>query len=293
MLMRDGRQVFESRTNRNLFLHRDFDSNGEGTFTLARLLHRLGSWTDCFPLLFETWWFTDDGKLRFNDWASTPDWDNCLPLQDLAGYCQSDSQRAFFWRYVSSQYRVGVAKAWEEWFALLRGRADLDGHLYSPSDQYGDEGLVWKIMDLEFGFPAAIPEVWLNYVGWDKTTEDEAHLAENPQRVDFVILAHGQKCVVEIDGPSHYADYDEQSRSYAVNEHRYAKNLAIERSLRRHGWEIHRFANVEIDGITEDDDFVRLAEHLPGFAASWYPEMESMGRPSFSWQLLDQTLGVF
>lgn len=295
MLMRQGRQVFESRTNRNLLLHPIWDSDGEGTFTLARLLRRLGSWQDCLPLFFEEFWLTEDGELiDWTVWAKTPGWDKCQTLQDLAGYCRSRSQREFFWRYLSSQYRAGLEQAYDEWCAASQDQASMNGTEWtSPALRFGDEDFIWRLADLVFDFPAAIPEVWLNYVGYDKTIEDEAHLAENPQRVDFVILADSRKCVVEIDGPSHYADYEEETRTYTVNEDRYAKNLAIERSLRRHGWEIYRFANVEVDRVTDDDAFVRLAEHLPGFASTWYGDEYGVGRPGFSLQLLHQKLTPF
>jgi len=131
---------------------------------------------------------------------------------------------------------------------------------------------VRTLTDLVFSFPALVPEVWLNAVGPDRTVEDEKHLGENPQRVDFVMLANGKKCVIEIDGPSgHYADYDEITHTYSVNESLYAKNLKIERSLRRQGWEIHRFANVEVNGVG-NDEFTALVGYLPGSRANaWFP----------------------
>ncbi len=106
--------------------------------------------------------------------------------------------------------------------------------------------------------------MWLNYVGFEKTAEDEKHLAENPQRVDFILLADGRKCVIEIDGPSHYADYNNSARRYEINEHLYPKNLKIERSLRRSGWGVRRFANVEVSGVTPDD-FAELVQDVPGY----------------------------
>ena len=57
-----------------------------------------------------------------------------------------------------------------------------------------------------------------------------------------------------------------------MNEERYEKNLANERSLRRQGWEIHRFANVEVMQAS-GDDFVRLitSAQLPGLKCKVYP----------------------
>jgi very-short-patch-repair endonuclease len=102
--------------------------------------------------------------------------------------------------------------------------------------------------------------VWLNVIGSDRTLEDADHLAENPQRVDFALFAEGEKAVVEIDGRSHYAAYDVVTKTYSINEERYAKNLAIERSLRRQGWDIHRFSNLEVERANSDEQFVHLAQ---------------------------------
>ena len=46
-------------------------------------------------------------------------------------------------------------------------------------------------------------------------------------------------------------------RRYNVSEERYTRNLRIERSLRRQGWQIHRFSNYEINNA-EPDDFKKL-----------------------------------
>jgi hypothetical protein len=46
MVMRDGVQVFESRTNQNLFLDTE-DFNADGTFPMARLLQTLSPCQGC------------------------------------------------------------------------------------------------------------------------------------------------------------------------------------------------------------------------------------------------------
>ena len=147
---------------------------------------------------------------------------------------------------------------------------------------------MWGLIELMFGFPAAIPEVWLNAIGADRTIEDEAHLAENPQRVDFVILGDGRKAVVEIDGPSHYADYNEETSTYTVSQDRYAKNLAVERSLRRQGWEIHRFANVEVERAADVEQFTHLVDDLPGVVSEQGLHLEP-----FTASLLEETFGSY
>jgi hypothetical protein len=277
MLMRGGRQVFESRTNQNLFLKDDEyfgDFDGSGTFTMAALLKR-APWRDVPQLFFVE---IEESESTF-DWlffADEPNWESCSMCSDLLGYCDTEPQRLFLRAWWRTQYAIRLGEAYRRWVDWLARSAEArQRRLADPVAALGGpaafvEAVAARVLD----FPALIPEVWLNYVGPERTLADEEHLRENPQRVDFVMLAEGRKCVVEIDGPSHYATFDEGPPGrYEVSEERYAKNLKVERSLRRQGWEIHRFANVEIRGAS-DDDFVALVEHLPGYQASSF-----FGRP--------------
>ena len=96
---------------------------------------------------------------------------------------------------------------------------------------------------------------WLNYT-YDPTRspEDERRLLHDmPRRVDFVFIKERVFHVVEIDGPSHYAKYDEQRRRYEVDEELYTRNLKAERTLRSQGIQIHRISNWEILKATESD----------------------------------------
>jgi hypothetical protein len=79
------------------------------------------------------------------------------------------------------------------------------------------------------------------------TSDEHAKaLEENPSRVDFVAFCQGDAHIIEIDGPSHYAAYDEKLHTYRVDEDAYARNLKIERSLRRHGWNMIRIGRSEV-----------------------------------------------
>jgi hypothetical protein len=268
MLMRYGRQVFESRTNQNLFLEADDlfgDFTDSGTFTMARFLGKRASWQDCASLLFDLIAVEEDNF----DWIGVlaePNWAACPACSDLISYCNnSPAQRSFLASWWRTQYAVRLADALDAWLDWVRRVGESRGkRVRDVVTARGASGFVFALVDLVFDFPALVPEVWLNYAGWDKTAQEEAHLNENPQRVDFVLLGEGKKCVVEVDGPSHYAEYDEGERNYTVSEPRYARNLKIERSLRRQGWEIYRFANIEVLGAS-DDDFAELAQDLPGY----------------------------
>ena len=101
-----------------------------------------------------------------------------------------------------------------------------------------------------------------------------------------MLFAEGEKAVIEIDGPSHFADYDELARTYSISEEKYAKNLAIGRSLGRQGWKIHRFSNLEVERATSDEQFVHLAKDLPGFIGT-----ETLGRPAVTADRVDRAMG--
>jgi hypothetical protein len=290
MLMRGGHQVFESRTNQNLFLDEnpfmeDFDASG--TLTMATLLAYVSTWQERAATLFELIG-ADDKDIDWHGFHDEPNWEACPGCTDLLNYCGSASSRSFLLSWWRTQYARGLGLAWEQWtdwvrrVAESRGRGTLD----FVANSGGPHAFVQTLVDLVFSFPALVPEVWLNAVGPDRTVEDERHLGENPQRVDFVLLANGKKCVIEIDGPSgHYADYDEGTHTYSVNEALYAKNLKIERSLRRQGWEIHRFANVEVRGVG-DEEFIALVSYLPGYRANTF-----FGTPSVTGESLKAAMG--
>jgi hypothetical protein len=211
--MEGGRQVVDSRSNETLNLTpEDFDARG--TFTLGRFLAsacRALHWNaNCAALVVQK----SNEDERVPQHLSAPDSIRCPSLVRLLDACQSESSKRFMTLWVKSQGSAYVD--------MPRGGSRVDRVDRSLLDAYA--------------FPALIPEVWLNYLGPRKTAADMTHLEENPSRVDFVMFAEGKKCVIEIDGPSHYANYDEANRRYVVSEQRYTKNLRIERSLRRQGW---------------------------------------------------------
>jgi hypothetical protein len=167
----------------------------------------------------------------------------CPGVKRLMSYCQTEPQRRFFELWCHT-FIYPLREGWNA------------GADYSPE---------WseRALDLRYAFPALIPEVWLNYLGPRKSADDELHLAENPSRVDFVMLSGGTKCVIEIDGKSHYADYNQDANRWVPDERRYTRNLKIERSLRRQGWEIHRFSDLEVNAC-KPDEFWSLVIDLPG-----------------------------
>jgi very-short-patch-repair endonuclease len=104
--------------------------------------------------------------------------------------------------------------------------------------------------------PALFPQVVVNWT-WDKL---ERQKRTEPYIVDFVFKHNNfgthNLTVVEIDGPSHYADY--QNGKYLVSEEKYADHLRKDRWLRKNGFNVIRIGNHEIEEIMKLEKEERL-----------------------------------
>lgn len=91
------------------------------------------------------------------------------------------------------------------------------------------------------GLPALLPEVWLH---WDpKTVRQRGRDALLGHRMDFLLLLpHGQRVVLEVDGSHHYATPDRERPDPA----RYAANMRDDRELKLSGYEVFRFGATEL-----------------------------------------------
>ncbi|EAA5431899.1 hypothetical protein BAT00_004594 [Salmonella enterica subsp. enterica serovar Falkensee] len=91
-----------------------------------------------------------------------------------------------------------------------------------------------------YDLPALLPEVWLH---WDpKTVSERGAGALLNHRMDFLLLMpDGGRVVIEIDGIQHYSD--ETGRA---SKSKYADLVAADRSLKLAGYDIYRFAGVEL-----------------------------------------------
>jgi very-short-patch-repair endonuclease len=87
--------------------------------------------------------------------------------------------------------------------------------------------------------PALLPEVWLL---WDpKTVRQRSPEALLHFRMDFVlILPHGQRVVLEVDGSQHYSS---EGRADTT---KYASNMRGDRDLKLNGYEVFRFGATEL-----------------------------------------------
>lgn len=90
--------------------------------------------------------------------------------------------------------------------------------------------------------PALLPEGWLH---WDpKTVKERGRDALFRFRMDFLLLLpHGVRVVIEVDGKQHYAD-----ERGAADVRRYAQMAAADRDLKLAGYEVYRFGGVELQG---------------------------------------------
>ncbi|MRV70689.1 hypothetical protein GJ700_03025 [Duganella sp. FT92W] len=90
--------------------------------------------------------------------------------------------------------------------------------------------------------PALLPEVWLH---WDpQTVKQRGADALFRFRMDFLLLMpHGVRVVIEVDGKQHYAD-----SSGRADPGLYATTMAADRDLKLAGYEVFRFGAAELSG---------------------------------------------
>ncbi len=109
------------------------------------------------------------------------------------------------------------------------------------------------------GLPALLPEVWLH---WDpKTVRERGIKAMLGFRMDFLLLLpHGQRVVLEVDGSHHYTSLDGKRPDPA----QYADGVRGDRELKLAGYEVFRF------GATELQDMKQARSLLQAFFADLF-----------------------
>ncbi|MGW4982573.1 AbiJ-related protein [Streptomyces mirabilis] len=102
--------------------------------------------------------------------------------------------------------------------------------------------------------PALLPEVWLH---WDhKTVRERGPEALLRSRMDFLLLLpHGQRVVIEVDGSQHYT----RDRGQTPDTGKYAEMVAADRDLKLRDYEVFRFGH---DELARPEDAKTLLQHF-------------------------------
>ena len=100
---------------------------------------------------------------------------------------------------------------------------------------------------LGIDLPALVPQVYLHFD--PKSARQRGHDQVLPrQRMDLLLLLdHGVRVVLEVDGKHHYAEGDEASPGL------YARMAAEDRKLRLQGYDVYRFGAAEFSDVTSTD----------------------------------------
>lgn len=196
---------------------------------------------------------------------------SCPFLRKLLDMTETQAERKFLAHYLVRavyQERIYYSPEGEE-FDRFQEKADE----LSQAPEFRGWHIAVKFRRFLENTPALIPQVWLNYI-YEPTLgpkdPERKRLQRHPSRVDFIMLWDGKRHVIEIDGPEHYATF--QDGQYAISEEQYTKNLRIERSLRHSGWLVHRFSNWEVLQWT-DVDFWEAKRELVGLVGEQYLDL--------------------
>ncbi|WP_314223550.1 AbiJ-related protein [Streptomyces zaehneri] len=100
--------------------------------------------------------------------------------------------------------------------------------------------------------PALLPEVWLH---WDhRTVQERGPEALLRSRMDFLLLLpHGQRVVLEVDGSQHYT----RDHGRTPDTAKYAEMVAADRDLKLRGYEVFRFGHDELKRLDAAQDLLR------------------------------------
>lgn len=206
-----------------------------------------------------------------------PEWEECAGVKALLDICETQDERFFLKAYLDDKFSDE-----HRWRDSLVTEWNANWHLIENGWGRGTrtakfDSLIWRTLR----FPALIPQFWLNWL-YSASEEEQQRLEENPSRVDFIAFWNGERHVVEIDGPSHYAAYVPSTGEYVIDEREYARNLKIARSLQRAGWVLTRIGRSEVREFKDDPDagwlgYMDLLKALPFYANEGYPDEYSLG----------------
>jgi hypothetical protein len=183
----------------------------------------------------------EDGDLARVNVPNCVLWEDCGGVAHVLNHTDTVEEREFLLAYLDAK-----AKDEGDWRRAFRERWNESWHRVGR-DWVGRRDRWESAMWLTFRFPALIPQAWLNWMAH----VDDPVLDRLPSRVDFMAFHRGVRHVIEIDGPSHYANWDGQSAK--VDEREYARNLRLGRGLAKAGWQLTRIARVEVADAMKAD----------------------------------------
>jgi hypothetical protein len=155
--------------------------------------------------------------------------------------------------------------AWWQDAREISSETEARGALYQrllkslPDNSEGQKNLFiayHQILGPSSGDPALLPEVWLH---WDhRTVKERGPEALLRSRMDFLLLLpHGQRVVLEVDGSQHYT----RDRGRTPDTGKYADMVAADRDLKLRGYEVFRFGHDELKHL--DAAQALLGQFLP------------------------------
>jgi len=164
----------------------------------------------------------------------------CPIIDRLLSMTETDAERRFyemyFWHVIAALAGYLLEVAYRPDFSQGLRKAG-----WKSDIEIGGRGWAFAIYQnflLNLDSPALIPQVLLNFVPIKDLPDDhpDKHFFEsNEGRVDFFFLDGRGKHIVQIDGPYHHSSAAD-----------YTKVLRRDRTMRKQGYWVHRFSNMEV-----------------------------------------------
>lgn len=162
-------------------------------------------------------------------------------------------QGALEWKHLRDWWATGHSVSEEEAKTQLYQRLSQSVRSARSPGEYAIFRSYYKLYApvLADKLPALLPQVFLHYDPYTKRQRgDEQFLAR--QRMDFLLmLEHGVRIVIEVDGRQHYAN-EEALGKWTADAQRYAEMASEDRRLRLSGYEVYRFGGAEFSDVAID-----------------------------------------